>query len=115
MIRDYSVYLADILECIDLIISYLTNESAETFENNVMLQDAVYRRFEIIGEASSRISPAFKNQYPNVEWTIMKAMRNKIAHEYFGIKTDIVFETVHQKLPPLRLKLSTIQADLNQA
>jgi uncharacterized protein with HEPN domain len=111
MIRDDMVYVADIIESIELIISYVNTLSEADFENNIMLQDAVYRRFEIIGEATNRLSAPFKASYPNVEWAVMKAMRNKIAHEYFGIITAIVFKTVREKLPPLLLKMQAIQLE----
>jgi uncharacterized protein with HEPN domain len=50
----------------------------------MMMQDAVIRRFEIIGEAATKISETIKTANPNVQWRLMKAMRNKLIHEYFG-------------------------------
>lgn len=105
MNRDQRVYIADIIESIQRIQSYLENVTESELTVNPLLQDAVYRRFEIIGEASSRLSEKLRLSYPEVEWRLMKAMRNKIAHEYYNIQVDVVFNTVQNDFPSLLTKL----------
>lgn len=73
-----------------------------------MLQDAVIRRFEIIGEASSKISDAFKVSHPQIQWKLMKAMRNKLIHEYFGVSAHTLFQTIQIDLPQLQEQLSKL-------
>ena len=73
-----------------------------------MLQDAIFRRFEIIGEASTKISENVKNQNDGIEWRLMKLMRNKLIHEYFGISVATVYNTIHTDLPKLLQKLKEI-------
>jgi len=85
MSRTDDVYLQDILESVNIILNYTENISEFEYIKNLMLQDAVNRRFEIIGEAASRISTSFKKNNPSVHWRLMKDMRNKLIHEYFGI------------------------------
>ena len=73
-----------------------------------MLQDAVYRRFEIIGEASTKVSGSFKDLHSDIEWRLMKLMRNKLIHEYFGISSSSVYATIIEDLPSLLAKLKKI-------
>ena len=65
--RSAQVYLDDIIESIKMIFEYVSNKSESDFEENLMVQDAVFRRFEILGEAASNISNETKNQNPEVE------------------------------------------------
>lgn len=106
--RDDNVYILDIIDSIEIIIGYTSGTSEADFEKNMMLQDAVHRRFEIIGEASARVSDTFKERHPEIEWRLMKLMRNKLIHEYFGISSGTVYATITEDLPPLLLKLKSI-------
>jgi uncharacterized protein with HEPN domain len=64
MKRDDNVYVLDIIDSIEIIIGYTEGKSELDFETNMMLQDAVYRRLEIIGEASTKVSGEYKDQHP---------------------------------------------------
>ena len=108
MKRDDDVYILDIIDSIEIAIGYTEGKSELDFETNIMLQDAVYRRLEIIGEASTKVSNAFKDLHPEIEWRLMKLMRNKLIHEYFGISSSTVYATVTEDLPALLLKLKSI-------
>ena len=66
MKKDDTVFLKHILDAIDLIESYLKDKSYEEFEENRMLQDAVIREIEIIGEATKNLSVEFRNKYPEI-------------------------------------------------
>jgi|ERR1700761_7719176 len=105
MSRTDNVYLQDILESVTIILSYVQNKTEFDFVNDQMLQDAVIRRFEIIGEASSKISETTKNQNPSIQWQLMKGMRNKLIHEYFGVSPITIFATIETDLPPLKEQL----------
>ena len=61
-----------------------------------------------MGEASSKISESFKNQHPDIEWKLIKLMRNKLIHEYFGISNSTIYNTIQQDLSPLLAKLKAI-------
>lgn len=106
--RDDLVYINDIIESIDQIFSYTAHKTEFDFSNDLLVQDAVIRRFEIIGEAASKISSSFKEKYPEIEWSLMKDMRNKLIHEYFGVSTSTIFNTVNTYLPDLRSKLEKL-------
>jgi len=94
-------------ECNYLIKEFQTN----TYEN--LLQDerlakAVCRSLEIIGEASSKITPSLKTRYESVPWREMGDIRNKIIHNYFGIDYDIVWNTVKTDIPSLKEQIEKI-------
>lgn len=105
MSRSDMVYVDDILESIELIFRYVHNQTEIDFAANMMLQDAVTRRFEIIGEASGKISHALKQSYPAIKWGLMKAMRNKLIHEYFGVSAYTLYQTIKIDLPELQEQL----------
>lgn len=108
MSRSDLVYLNDILESIDLIFDYLEAKTEFEFASNLLLQDAVIRRFEIIGEAASKISEHLKQSHPSVPWSLMKAMRNKLIHEYFGVSAQTIYQTAKGDLPTLKVQLQKI-------
>ena len=78
-----------------------------------MLQDALIRQVEIIGEASSRISKDIKEKYSEVSWIDIKDMRNKLIHDYFGVNILIVWKTVQEDVPILKKHVLEILKDLN--
>lgn len=106
--RDDNVYLQDILASIEAIFQYVHDVSEPEFRNNQMMQDAVTRRFEIIGEAASQISAGFKALHPDIEWRLMTDMRNKLIHEYFGVSAITIYQTIFHDLPGLKLKLQEL-------
>jgi uncharacterized protein with HEPN domain len=68
------------------------------------VQDAVIRNFEVIGEASRNIEryhPAFATAHPNIPWSDLYTMRNRVAHGYFSVDLEIVWKTIQRDLPPL--------------
>ena len=108
MSRSDSVYLQDILESVNIILTYSENITEFEFLNNMILQDAVTRRFEIIGEAASKISDNIKSANPGVQWRLMKEMRNKLIHEYFGVSAITIYSTIKSDLPILKEQLEKL-------
>lgn len=67
-----------------------------------MIQDAVTRRLEIIGEAAKNVDTDFRSKYPQIPWKKIAGMRDIIAHEYFGVRLDRIWDVVKEDLPELR-------------
>ncbi len=100
MLRDYSLFLADMLESSEKIMRYTKDLSRESFVQNELVFDATMRNLEIIGEAAKHIHDAIKQQYP-IEWRKMSGLRDIIIHAYFGIDEEIVWNVVSHHVPTL--------------
>lgn len=110
LFRDLT-YLEHIKESIDKIQSYTHNLSEEGFQESTLIQDAVVRQFEIIGEATKRLSDKIKQQYPEIPWKDMAGMRDILIHDYINVEIDIVWKTVIDYLPPLLDQINKIIED----
>jgi uncharacterized protein with HEPN domain len=107
MSRDKS-YLLDILNSARAALDYMSGKSWEEFSQNPILQDAIVRRLEIIGEASGRVSIESQREYPQLPWQAMKGTRNRIIHEYDAIELEIIWDIVQKDLPLLIRELEKI-------
>ena len=105
-------YLTDIMESAKQALKYAYDCELDEFLLNDLIQDAVIRRFEVIGEASSRVSQAVKDKYNDIPWNEMKSMRNILIHQYDDVDLDNVWETVQRDLSDLVKRLETILEDL---
>ena len=106
--RDWRLRIHDITDAIDKIQRYTTGMSFSDFHADDRTIDAVLRNFEVIGEAARHVPPHVTEQYPDVPWDNMRALRNIVAHEYFGVKLAIIWETVERRLPPLKSAMSRL-------
>jgi len=97
-----------ILGCVKNIESYTAGLSKEEFLSNFMIQDAVTRNIEIIGEACSKISQETKGNYPEIPWRDIVGMRNILIHEYFRTDPETVWNVVQFNIPELKIFLSYI-------
>ena len=100
--RSDNTYLEHILEAINAIEGYLGDSRYEEFKNNKLVIDGVVRELEIIGEASSNLSEKFKRDNSEMPYREAIDMRNFLIHEYFGVNTQIVWETCKKNLPELK-------------
>lgn len=102
-------YLAHILEAIERIDRYTGDMEEVAFLDNPLVQDAVIRNFEIIGEASNNIErhyPEFAAAHPELPLAFAYQMRNALAHGYFKVDFEIVWRTIHRDLPQLQRQVS---------
>jgi uncharacterized protein with HEPN domain len=99
---DDTARLGHIYDAICCIEGYVHGVNKAAFLSNKMMQDAIMRQIEIIGEASSRISEELQEKHPEAPWFEMRAIRNKIIHDYMEINTDIIWDTVQNDLPALK-------------
>ena len=108
MKKDDSVYIMHILDAMNKIEKYVKGIGHGDFVKNSLLQDAVIRELEIIGEAAKKLSADFREKYPDIPWKEMAGMRDKLIHEYFGVDLDAVWNTVEKDIPSLKGKINKI-------
>ena len=97
-------YLGHILEAIERIEEYVSDMDEMAFLVSKLVQDAVIRNIEIIGEASNniqRVDPAFAAQQDNIPWQVMYAMRNRVSHGYDKVDFEMVWKTICNDLPDI--------------
>ena len=93
--------LQDIAVQVHTIQRYIAGYTCETFLADAVKQDAVIRRFEIIGEAATRLSEDFRAAHPEVDWRNIRNMRNFLIHVYDAVDMLIVWKTIELDLAPL--------------
>lgn len=105
------LFIIHILDAINRIESYTNNVSEQEFMTHFMIQDAVIRNIQIIGEASKKISQPLRDKYTGIEWRKIAGMRNKVIHEYFGIDLPLVWQVVKHDLPKLKSQITKLDSD----
>jgi uncharacterized protein with HEPN domain len=100
--KDPLILVSHILDSIYRIEQYMLDIDENSFYKDFLVQDAVIRNLEIIGEASRSLTKEFKGQKPDVPWRKINAMRNKLIHEYFIIDIETVWNVVQLDLPELK-------------
>lgn len=105
-------YLNHMIQAIDDALSYVDGLGLPDFLEDKRTQQACIMNVLIIGEAATKLMneyPNFVIQHPQIEWRSMRGMRNRIAHGYFDINLEVVWETLQTALPDLQAKIQAIQ------
>ena len=108
MIKNDRVYLEHILEAIFKIENFTHKISRFDFDGNVMIQDAVIRNIETIGEATKKISKSFRQSHQEIPWSEMAGMRDKLIHDYLDVEIEVVWKTIEVDIPLLKEMISKL-------
>lgn len=108
MKKDPKIFLKHILESINIIEKHINGISKEKFSKNMLIQDAIIRRVEIIGEAAKNIPDDFKKKHKTIEWREIIGMRDKLIHDYFGININTVWKTAKEDVPVLKKQIEDL-------
>jgi uncharacterized protein with HEPN domain len=112
--REVGDYVEDIIDAMDKAASFVENISYEEFAQDAKTVFAVVRALEIIGEAVKRIPQDIRKNYPEIPWRDMAGMRDKVVHEYFGVKLERVWETIQRDIPSIKPLFEKMLRDLDQ-
>ena len=104
-------YLAHMVQALERIARYTQGMDQAAFEADELVQDAVLRNIETLGEAANNIlraAPAFAAQHAHIPWLVMYTMRNRISHGYDQVDMEIVWKTLQTDLPRLYAPIQTL-------
>lgn len=108
--RDWRLRIEDILDAAGRIARYVEGKDLAAFESDELLLDAVSRCFGIIGEAAKHIPETVVAAHPEIPWAEMRAMRNIVVHEYFGVTNETLWKTAREDLPAVTKTLGELLA-----
>lgn len=111
--RDFKLYLHDILKACYSIQIFVKGFTFEEFCGDDKTISAVLKKFEIIGEASAKIPDEIKDEFRNVPWKEMIAMRNILVHAYFGTENKIIWDAIFISVPDLISQIENILQKYN--
>lgn len=107
--RISSIVIKDILNCIDHLQEYTRDVDFDQFEGNFMMVEACLYNIQIIGEAVTHLPDDIKEKEQSIPWPLIKGMRNRLIHEYFGTDLPVVWNVIKNELPQLRVDLERIR------
>ncbi len=113
MTKDPRVYLAHILECIERVEQF-TAEGRDRFLGDAMVQDAVLRNFEVIGEAAKRLHDDYRTAHPEIPWRGLAGLRDVLIHQYEGVDPARVWAIVENELPGLKRAIAALIPPLDE-
>jgi uncharacterized protein with HEPN domain len=113
MFRNTSLNLNALMEAIEKIELYTAAFSnADDFYHEQKSFDASMMQFVVIGEVVTRLDDNYKKQHNEIPWQKIKDFRNIIAHDYFGIDADEIWDIINHKLLPLKKEIYRLQSEM---
>jgi len=110
--RNANLYLQDILQPCDDILNFAQGmNSAAELQNDRRTFLAVIHSLEIIGEAARQMPKSFKEKHSDFPWRETASLRNVIAHEYFGLDIEIIWDVVRTRIPLLAEQVRQIKVE----
>ncbi|HKZ64769.1 MAG TPA: DUF86 domain-containing protein [Chitinophagaceae bacterium] len=93
---------------------YTSDLSFDGFSDNFMAVEACLYNIQVIGEAVAQLPADIKENTPEIPWILIKGMRNRLIHEYFGTDLSVVWNVITNELPAIKIQLEQIQSDLSK-
>jgi uncharacterized protein with HEPN domain len=113
MKRDPKLYLEDIIDSIDTILSFTSDMKYNDFLNDIRTRWAVTHGLELIGEAAKNMPRDIVANHPEVPWKLMSRMRDRLIHGYFTIDPEILWKTIKEDLPRIRPLIQKILEEIS--
>jgi uncharacterized protein with HEPN domain len=99
--RSWKDRIEDILEAIAEIREFTGGMSFQQFQDDPKTLKAVALDFVVIGEAAAHVPDEVAVAHPEIAWSLMRGIRNRLVHDYFGMDPEILWDTIQNDLPPL--------------
>jgi uncharacterized protein with HEPN domain len=106
--RDWTLFLNDMQRFCSRVLRYADGLTAEQFEVNDMANDAVLRNLELLGEAAKQIPDEVRSRHPQVPWRRVAGLRDVLAHAYFGLEDETIWQVVSSSVPALAAQLDAV-------
>jgi uncharacterized protein with HEPN domain len=110
--RVYWDYVKDISDSIRDAQEFVKGYGLEDFKGDKKTIYAVIRAIEVIGEAAKKIPNSIRSKYPDIPWKDIAGMRDKLIHEYFGVDLEVLWKTIQQDLPMLKVLISEVMKEM---
>jgi uncharacterized protein with HEPN domain len=107
--RDWTLFLADAIAFCEKTIEYTAGLTREEFERDSRTWDATMRNLELLGEAAKRVPDSIRMEYLDVPWRRVAGLRDILAHTYFGVDNDIIWDIVTNQVGPVLADLRALQ------
>lgn len=101
MIKEDGIYLEHVLTALHKVRNYIGDKDEDAFMKDSIIQDAVIRQFEVVGEATKRISKELKARHQEIPWKEMAGMRDILIHDYIDVDLFMVWKTAKDDVPQL--------------
>jgi len=108
MPKDDTVYLGHMLESACKVSQKVSGIDRAGYDQDENLRLALTHLLQVIGEAASRVSRNLRDTHPQVEWSAIIGMRQKVVHDYMNVDEDVVWETALRDIPPLIAALENL-------
>jgi uncharacterized protein with HEPN domain len=109
---DDRAFLLHIRDALHEVRQFVEGTGYEGFLEDRMMQNAVMRSFEVVGEAARLVSPEFRDAHPDVPWRLMGDFRNKLIHDYFALDLEVVWNTATEDAPMLLAQIEGLVEDV---
>lgn len=109
--RDWRLYISDMIEFCERIVSYTDGLDLESFEADRRTYDATMRNIELIGEAANQLPRRVWEAYPDIPWRGVVGMRNRVLHDYMGARSQTIWNALRNDVPALLDALRAIPLD----
>ncbi len=106
--RHDMVLMLDMLLAGQTVLEFTAGMGQEAFFANRLVQSAVIRELQVIGEAARLITEESRSRYPEIAWRQIAGMRNRMIHEYFDVRLPVVWDVIQQDIPALVAQLERI-------